>query len=65
MDTYIITDGMGEFVRYYNHTGHVMQFTREREEAWQTTDSRDAYDVARIAQKLYRRPMMKMAMVNN
>lgn len=63
MESWIITDGMGEYIRYYNRIGHVMEFTQSREEAWQTTDSRDAYDVAKIAQKLYRRERMKMAMV--
>lgn len=36
-DEWLITDGCGEFIAYYNPTGLVMHFTRSREEAWKTT----------------------------
>jgi hypothetical protein len=64
MDEWLVGDGMGEFVAYYNHTGHVMHFTRDRQEARKTTDSREAFEVARIARELYRRKNMRMAMVS-
>ena len=65
MDLWTINDGMGEWVRYYNHTGHVMVFTRNRDEAMRTTDSADAFEIARIARTVYRRPNMRMAIVLN
>jgi len=62
-DEWIITDGMGEFVRHYNPTGNVMVFTKNREEAWKTNDSESAYEVARIAQVIYKRKHMRIAMI--
>lgn len=62
-DEWMVTDGCGEYVRYYNHTGHVMHFTRDRDEAMKTTDSEDAYRIAEIAQRLYGRKSMQMSMV--
>lgn len=63
IETWIITDGMGEFVAYYNPTGHVMVFTRSRDEARATTDSREAFEIARIARELYGRKQMRISMV--
>ena len=61
-DEWIVTDGMGEHVQYYNPTGHVMVFTKNRDEARRTTDSYEAYEIARIARELYKRRFMKIGM---
>lgn len=62
-DEWRVGDGMGEWVAYYNPTGHVMHFTRNSEEAWRTTDSYYAAEVARIARTLYNRPNMNFAII--
>lgn len=62
-DEWLVSDSCGEYVAYYNHTGHVMYFTRDREQAWKTTDSYDAAEVARIARVLYRRERMRLGIV--
>jgi len=62
IECWIVTDSMGEYVEYYNPTGHVMAFTRDREKARVTTCSYDAYHVAEIARTLYRRRYMRMGM---
>ncbi len=59
METWIVTDGMGEYVEYYNPTGHVMVFTRDREKARATTCSWDAFEVARVAREVYGRKRMQ------
>jgi hypothetical protein len=64
METWIVTDSCGEYVEYYNPTGHVMVFTRDREKARVTTCSQDAYEVARVAQRLYGRKQMRMGMAS-
>jgi hypothetical protein len=61
-DEWLVTDGCGEYVRYFNHTGTVMHFTPNREEAWRTADSRDAFEVARIAREVYQRRFMRMGL---
>lgn len=61
-EEWLVTDGMGEYVRYYHPTGDVMVFTHCREEAMRTSDSRDAFKVARLARTLYRRVGMRMGM---
>lgn len=58
-DEWIVSDNMGEYVEYYNPTGHVMNFTRDREKALRTTCSYHAAEVARIARELYRRKNMR------
>lgn len=52
---WIVGSPTGEYVMYYNHTGHVMHFTTDRAEARRFTDAGDAYEVQRIARDLYRR----------
>jgi hypothetical protein len=61
-DEWLVSDGMGEYVGYYNPTGKVMHFTRSRDEARRTTDSREAFEVARIAREVYGRKSMRMGM---
>lgn len=63
MDTWIITDSMGEYIEYYNATNHIMVFTRERDKAMVTTDSEYAFELARLARELYKRKNMRIAMV--
>ena len=60
---YLITDSMGEYVEYFNPTGLVMVFTRVRDEAWKTTDSKEAFDVARVAREVYKRKHMRFSNV--
>ncbi len=60
-DEWMVCDGMGEYVAYYNPTGHVMTFTRDREQARRTTCSYDAADVARIARTIYGRSQMRFS----
>lgn len=60
MEEWIVTDGMGEFVEYYNPTGLVMHFGNDRALAWKTTDSEEAWEVARIARDVYNRKSMRM-----
>jgi hypothetical protein len=62
IEEWLVSDGMGEYVAYYNHTGHVMHFTRDRDEARKTTDSYDAAEVARVARTLYGRKNMRIGM---
>ena len=62
-DVWMVTDGMGEYVAYYNPTGHVMDFTRAREEARVTTDSYEAAEIARVARALYQRKNMRFSIV--
>lgn len=65
-DEWQVSDGMGEFVAYYNPTGHVMHFTRHPsyDGVWKTTDSQEAFEVARIAREVYKRSGMRMGMAN-
>lgn len=62
METWIISDGMREYVEYFNPTGLVMVFTGNRDKAMVTTDSEDAFKIARIAREVYGRKHMRMAM---
>lgn len=62
-DEWMVADGMGEWVEYYNPTGHVMHFTRDYDKARRTSDSSDAAEVARIARLLYRRTNMRISIV--
>jgi hypothetical protein len=63
VDTWHVCDGMGEWVEYYNPTGHVMHFTRDREKSRRTTDSYEAAEIARIAREVYRRRNMEFSIV--
>lgn len=63
MDVWHVTDGMGEYVAYYNPTGHVMHFTRNRDESRRTTSSEDAWEIARIAREVYGRKWMRMQII--
>jgi hypothetical protein len=65
IEEWLVTDAMGEWVCYYNPTGHVMHFTRCREEAMQTTDANHAAEVARIARVVYGRKNMRFGIVLN
>lgn len=65
MEEYIVTDGMNQFVEYYNATNHVMAFTNDREKCWRTCCSQNAFNVARIARELYGKKCMKMQMAWN
>ena len=62
IDEWLVSDGMGEYVRYFNPTGLVIHFTRDRDEAWKTTDSEQAFEVARIAREVYKRKWMRLGM---
>lgn len=65
-DEWMVSDGCGEYVAYYNPTGLVMHFTRNPsyDGVWKTTDSEQAFDVARIAREVYKRKSMRMGMVS-
>ena len=60
-DEWIVSDSMGEYVEYYNPTGHVMVFTRDFAKARRTTDSHEAAEIARIARVVYKRPNMRFS----
>jgi hypothetical protein len=66
-DEWMVADGMGERVGYYNPTGLVMHFARsgdpEYDRPWTTTSAEDAFEVARIAREIYKRKHMRIAMV--
>ncbi len=62
-DVWMVTDGCGEYIEYYNPTGHVMHFTRDREKARRTTCHYDAGEVARVAREVYRRKNMRFSIV--
>jgi hypothetical protein len=65
-DEWMVSDGMGEYVSYYNPTGLVMHFTKHPsyDGVWKTTSSDDAFEVARIAREVYKRKHMRMGMVS-
>jgi hypothetical protein len=54
---------MGEYVAYYNPTGHVMHFTRNRDEAYITCDHHWAAHIVRIAREVYKRKYMDFGIV--
>lgn len=60
MDSYIVCDGMGEYVIFYNPVGLVMVFGSDREAAHKTTDAFDACEIARIAREVYKRRYMRI-----
>jgi hypothetical protein len=62
-DIWVVTDG-SEYVARYNPVGHTMSFTDDPAEAFHTTDSKYAYDVARIACDLYRRKHMRIQLLD-
>lgn len=63
MEVWIVTDSMGEFVEAYHLDGGVMDFTRDRDQAMQTTDSVHAFEVARVAREVYGRRFMRMGLI--
>lgn len=65
MNEWIVGDGMGEWVEYYNPTGVVMVFTHEREKAFRTTDSYEAANITRIAREVYGRKNMRLSILLN
>lgn len=62
IDEWLVSDGMGEYVAYYNAAGHVMHFTHDRSEARKTTDSYESAQIARIAREVYGRKNMRFGM---